>query len=301
MTKSAMLVICCVVGCSTSSPSEPPTDCALSRQSVSSVPDAKSVAAGLVEAALPSWDVAVLANGAAPSRRGAAFDRPIELAQAVKGAPLSFLPAETDDNNILYRNADRTVTVRTDRYRGFWSMVASVPEIVGVTSFSLAHAAAATQKLFESFELPPEQAGAVVQTNVGVRSGDGSHRVVARHVRIHRKVNGYRVMGSHVMATFGLDGTPFRVVLSWPDFKPAPVGKLRSREQAASDLTELVATRLVGGQYLTDLHAELSYQAHTSDRILVPTLRLSFVDPSRPHEPELIEYSLAAGSESATP
>lgn len=70
-------------------------------------------------------------------------------------------------------------------------------------------------------------------------------------VRDHDVLNGLGVTGSRLMATYGLDGKPFRVEVRWPDFVPKTSAELRGRDRVLKDFAEFVGRLIDRGQSMS--------------------------------------------------
>ena len=70
-------------------------------------------------------------------------------------------------------------------------------------------------------------------------------------VRDHDALNGLGVTGSRLMATYGLDGKPFRVEVRWPDFVLKTSAELRGRDRVLKDSAEFVGRLIDRGQSMS--------------------------------------------------
>jgi hypothetical protein len=297
MNKAIILSgLLCVAGCSSSPPSESRDDLAGTQSRLVASPMVEA-ARTMLETAVPEWDKTALARAPIPSSSGPQLEKPLEVASSLSRE--SFEYVETRPNGrAVYKNASRDVTVKVDPGRGYWKLIAPPPPPgTGATVFSLQDAEQETLRLYGEFGLPVEQGGAVIVTDIGRMTSDGARAVVARHVRIHREVNGLRVTGSRLMATYGLDGTPFRVEVRWPDFALKPADQLRDRDQVLSDLATFLGRLLERGQSMSEVLAELNYRFDENTREFEPVVSISPVRSEAQEEGplETFEYSLIDG------
>jgi len=122
---------------------------------------------------------------------------------------------------------------------------------------------------FRQLGLPEEEMGSIVSTGVG-GTGNGAPEVIARYVRINRKIGNLRVRGSYFMATYNLDGTPFRIKYRWPEFKLDEKKGVKNRKEAIAELAETISQDFDEAE----IESELVYRYDMSSSIFTPNIRV---------------------------
>lgn len=249
-----------------------------------------------LEAAVPQWAEEKLTHVPAPSRSGPPFEHPTEVAQVLTSLPFEYVETRKNGREV-FKNLQQAVTVKGDASRGYWGLLSGAPLSQAARgTFSLKEAEAATYDFFDRFNLPREEADAMVSSDMAGRASANEPAIVeARHVRIHRKINGARVFGSHLMVTYGLDGTPLGAEVCWPAFQLKESNGLRTRGQAVGDISQLVGTRMEAGRPVVSMTSEVAYEFDETERVFVPTLRVACHAARGVDRTELIRYSLIDG------
>lgn len=146
----------------------------------------------MLESSIPVWNWNVVLNNPNPSRKGPAFERPREIARLFSNDDFEYTETRKNGKDV-FKNTSKSTIVKVSKAWGYWKMIGVKPNIEDdKETFSLEGAAEQTQSFFDRLELPREQIGGVVTTDVMVsyEPGTGS-MAIARHVRIHRRINGY--------------------------------------------------------------------------------------------------------------
>ncbi len=198
-------------------------------------------------------------------------------------------------------NGDEAVLIRQET--GFWKFIKSPPQLEkGQGYMSDAEALKKTLELFNTFEMPnSERSSGYVATGIGEadRGPDGvvsDRYVTARHVRLFREINGIRVWESRFMATYALDGTPFRVEANWPPFRlKAGTTELIDRETVINELSVKISDNHKALKESDELRSQLVYKYDEEALEYEPVLFLHILDPSEEREPAAYEYSLING------
>lgn len=181
--------------------------------------------------------------------------------------------------------------------KGFWKFVSEPKSnIDGVEgTFTKNQAEAHAEQIFHSLGLPESERGSVKNVNVGGAGRKTSIRADARHVRIHRKINGIRVMDSHLMMTYEMDGTPFRMEVRWPIFALDESKQLISRTHAIGDLKEEILTRYGKAESISNILTRMYYWYNEDSRLFEPTVIVGIVYDDGYVSPSVIKYSLVRG------
>jgi hypothetical protein len=249
-----------------------------------------------LEASVPEWDDAELTNTPEASRSGFPFERAIEMAQSLSPAYFEYLQTRAKGTQ-MFRNPERTATVLVDASRGYWKLMAPVPASDDVAaSFSLKDAESAADELYDRFNLPREQEGAMISSDIAGRSSpEEPPTIEARYICIHRIANGLGVMDSHLWVSYDLDGTVLQAEVRWPAFQLKKADRLRSRTQAIEDVGEVIAARSEGGRRIASVSSDVVYEFNEQEKVFVPTLRVATRTPRGAGRPDLIRYSLVDG------
>ena len=135
------------------------------------------------------------------------------------------LSEKRSNSFVVYRNSDDTKILKYSDQHGYWKFVtrfdSSASKNLAYPALSDEDAHEKTEELFRDLTLPEQEKGDYVAVGIGEAGAteDGDlipPKVIARHVRIFRKVNNIRVLDSHLMATYDLSGKPFRIKLVRP-------------------------------------------------------------------------------------
>ena len=203
----------------------------------------------------------------------------------------------------IYSSADKTEAIMVREETGFWKYVTPPPEkVMDPADFSDGEALTATNQLFDAFSLPAfEKSTDYVATGVAETmklpgKGVASPKVVARHVRLFRRINGIRVWDSRFMATYSMDGRLFRIEANWPPFKLSEkIDNLISRDKAVADLGVTAVKQYGKLENIEELTSELVYKYDEENLVYEPVVFL-FVRPTYEADgPAVFEYSLVNG------
>lgn len=122
--------------------------------------------------------------------------------------------------------------------------------------------------------------------------------VTGRHVRIFREVNGIRVWGSRLMATYNLDGKPFRVEANWPPFNLSKkANDLLERDSAVKELAEKIVQEYLSLDNIKEMDSQLVYKYDKYNYVYEPVVFVSIRPTNDENGPHVIEYSLIEGLE----
>lgn len=313
MTAAIALAVCAC----TSAPSATDADDAQQDATVGAVSSEQTdSAAALVDQrladAVPSWDPATVAR---------AVDRPwtlrsdqgMQMAAALFDRTLSF-DQRLPSGRLFYTDAERTAGLQLDELRGFFKFTRHMPASTeqppakteqagapGATSeqgaqevsFSSENAKAALMSLVLQFGVPQSELDTPYDADFAQSPDGKTTELFAHHVRVERKVNGIKVDGSRVMATFTLSGTPFRVECNWHPFVLTG-GEVRTRARVLEDLNQQLAADLKNPT-TSAIEAELRYVLQPNGEF-EPVLAVWFwTDEARLQAPVLRRYSLIRG------
>ncbi|MGA1839649.1 MAG: hypothetical protein ACMUIU_03405 [bacterium] len=257
---------------------------------------------------IPYWDVNTINNVPEEIKQGSfKIDHPIELyteiTQEVSDGLIFY--NKRKNGRIVYQDTNRAITVKYDLNNGYWKMIMP-PQIVPeeVDSLTDSQALGLTEVIYKNIGLQQVEKGNCITTSVGEQdvAPDGTEmpaKVIARHTRIWREVNGIPVLGSRLMATYTLDGKPFRVEIRWPQFILNESSSVKNRVQVLKELPREIKSQLGKIQDIADIQASMVYACSSETLEYEPAifLEVQFEDESTIHE---IIYSLYPINEGKT-
>lgn len=203
----------------------------------------------------------------------------------------------------LYKDSGNKEMVLSNPEIGFWKFISPQPagsENIKST-FSEADALSATESLFEQFKLPANEKFGYIATSVGEADmgPDGivsKAKATARHARLYREVNGIRVWGSKIMATYTLDGKAFRLGIKWPPFNlSSSISKIQSREIAVNAITKKMGEMYKSQDLISDVETQLVYMFNEDDLTFDPTILVQITPENPQNGLGVIRYSLTEG------
>ena len=177
------------------------------------------IVGALLREKLINWDVSALLRETS-EKSGFSRDDALSTLYDITGRyTTSFDYFETRGNGrIVYKNATGE-TVKHDPRNGFWKYIGKENlKKDEARSLTNEEAREEVEEIFSSLDLPGK--GEVYVRGVGV-SDNGAESVegVGRLVRIHREINGAKVLGSRISAFYGIDGSLVSFEVSWPNFE----------------------------------------------------------------------------------
>jgi len=226
----------------------------------------------------------------------------LNLAQYLTSTELVHESVTYSGKNI-YKDVGNREMIMYDSSVGFWKYISPPPvdyqEVE--TTFSDEDALIATEELFEQFGLPlNEKAGhtatAVGESDMGSDGIVSQAREIARHVRLYREVNGLRVWGSKMMATYTLDGRVFRIGVDWPPFKVVSnIDKAVDRETAIKDLAKTLGDSYTDVSQILEMKAQIVYLLDKNVRAYDPTVLVHIRPTNEENGISIYRYSLTRG------
>jgi hypothetical protein len=256
--------------------------------------DGKKTAHAVLSEKVPQWDAARLVQLPASAHAGPDLSQPRALASAFTREPTSFVERRANGRDV-FKNAAGTTTVKVKADAGIWKLLTERRNR-GPGDRPLDAAAALTDanRKFQLLSLPADQRDFVVNTEMMTQTSEGTQEVYARHVRIHRTINGLRVRDSQFMVTYDLTGYAYRIESEWPAFRLAPGAQLRSRADALDEISNLLATRFTNGANLGEVHANLSYHP-VEDGTFEPVVSVAVFPADGVGSPDVVDFSLVRG------
>jgi hypothetical protein len=172
----------------------------------------------LLRKKLATWNVSALLREPAESTGFARDDALSTLCEISGKETASYDYFETRKNErIVYKNTTGE-TVKHDPRKGFWKYIGKENSKKDeARSLTNEEAKVEVEEIFSSLGLSGK--GDVYVRGVGISdNGAESVEAVGRLVRIHREINGAKVLGSRISAFYGADGALVSFEVSWPDF-----------------------------------------------------------------------------------
>lgn len=244
------------------------------------------------------WEQDVVLRVPQSADQGPSLDRPRAMAQKVTPHKLSLSERRANGRDVFRSETGKTV-VKVDVKRGYWKLIGARAKDPQDAPFSLDQAVSETGALFDNFNLPGDQRGTVVYSDLLAEDAEGHSNVMGRHVRIHRQINGLRVLGSRLMTTYDLTGNPFRIESRWPAFRVPKVGHLHTPNEAVEEISSVLANRFADSSTVGDVKAELAYHFR-EDGTFEPVLSVWVFSANGVGFPDHVEYSLVRGIDYST-
>lgn len=254
-----------------------------------------------IVASLPQWsDDMFLATREIGSQPDDLFDGPSRILEVVNGPlDLSFYESRANGNAVFVAK-DRELLVKHNAGLGYWKMIAPHKEVSITAPISDEEAVGFALHAAAEIGLSEEEFGEVRAAGVAsqVELPDGTlaePRVIARHVRLSREVNGLPVFGSTYMATYNLDGDPFRVEVRWPRFQLAAARRVEPRHITEVKLAALIENDAALVEEPTAVRSTLGYFFDETEGTFAPGLTVE-IDAQLGEATREFHYSLVTGS-----
>lgn len=220
------------------------------------------------------------------------FARPEALALHFTPAPLHFLERRANGRDV-FRDGTDDITVKVDASQGYWKIIRNDLAASPGRALEPAEVSAHVEELIAAFGLPADQIGPVTDSPLVSQSPESGRTVIGHTLYLPRMINGHRVLGSYVLATYTGDGEVSRAEVRWPAFNLEVVDGLATPDEAAGRLAEALAEPFAVPTATPRLESELAYELNEQGNY-EPVLRVWSFDPVEGGEPELMELWLAS-------
>jgi hypothetical protein len=252
----------------------------------------------MLNVGLPIWDASI--NKAPFDVQEVAFmDNPWNIAPLVSESSFTF--KELRSNGRVVYQGDRCI-YKYNPETGYWKFISEPTLFDGSLKNPLTdeEAKKRAEALFDELGLPESEKGEVFAAGIGGAgmgpSGETAPiRAEARHVRIYRRINDMRVLDSHLMMTYNLDGTVARMEVRWPSFRLEEEMEPLDRDSVISDLAQEIAERFGNTEDIKEINARAVYWYDEENDLFEPTLMLGFGLANGEVSPLNVRYSLLFG------
>jgi len=263
--------------------------------------DVKTAFEEALQDAVPKWDAAVVESVPQEAAKSSVItETPLDLLPLVSDVQLSYV-GKAKSGKEIYSNASGNAALKIEAAIGYWKFVTPpIPaEVADSDKLTDDGALGLADSLFAQLGLPEAERGDYVAVGVGEADMGpdgmaGKAHATARHVRLFREINGLRVWGSHLMATYDLTGKLFRLELRWPTFKLPENVELIDREQAISEIAAKLAEESPAPEESLEVRTELMYAFDEEAAVFSPTLFIYRFVKGEPL-PSVRKYSLVDG------
>ena len=161
---------------------------------------------------------------------------------------------------------DGIKTIKYNKNKGFWKYMGIEKDVSDIpldSQISNGDATKLAEEFFEKLALPEEEKGSIYSRGIGISTEEDAEnqtgKVIARHAQIHRKINGYKVYRSRLLAIFNMDEELIQVEVRWPDFKLKPNCTICTEDELADIYSDNPDAIFGNIDNVVELHSEIVY------------------------------------------